>query len=117
MAEPEAVDADEVLDEGPEETPEEPTRIVAIPSELLAAAQGKSDPSDRHEAELKKLFGDFRSTKLQCGESVEGLTFEKFKASVEKNRSSIMQKHKYKDVRFSVYVKAGKAALKATPVL
>jgi hypothetical protein len=36
---------------------------------------------------------------------------------VEKNRSAIMQKQKCKDVQFSVYIKAGKAALKATPMV
>ena len=102
-----------VADEGYDE----PTRVVPIPGDLLEAAQGKVDPSEKREADLRRLFNDFRSTKVQCGESVEGLTFDKFKASVDKSRSAILQKQKCKDVQFSVYVKAGKAALKATPIV
>ena len=116
MAEPQPIDADAFEETAPEGY-DEPTRIVPIPDDIMAAAQGKIDPSERREAGLRKLFNDFRSTKVQCGESVEGLTFDKFKASVEKSRSAIQAKQKCKDVQFSVYVKAGKAALKATPIV
>jgi hypothetical protein len=116
MSEPQPIDADALEEAGPEGY-DEPTRVVPIPDDIMAAAQGKIDPSERREAELHKLFNDFRSTKVQCGESVDGLTFEKFKASVDKSRSAIQSKQKCKDVQFSVYVKAGKAALKATPIV
>ena len=111
------------LEEGDLEEPlegegyEGPTRVVSINDELMMAAQGKVDPSAQREAQLQRLFNDFRSTKVQCGESVDGLTFEKFKASVDKSRAAIQSKQKCKDVQFSVYVKAGKAALKATPIV
>ena len=36
--------------------------------------------------------------------------------SDEKARKTVMDKHKCKAVKFQVYVKDGKAALKATPV-
>ena len=116
MAEPQPLDMD-ALEESAPEGYDEPTRVVPIPGDLLEAAQGKVDPSEKREAGLRRLFNDFRSTKVQCGESVEGLTFDKFKASVDKSRSAILQKQKCKDVQFSVYVKAGKAALKATPIV
>jgi hypothetical protein len=116
MAEPQPLDLDELEESAPEGY-DEPTRVVPIPDDLMEAAQGKVDPSERREVELRKLFNDFRSTKVQCGESVDGLTFDKFKASVDKSRSAILQKQKCKDVQFSVYVKAGKAALKATPIV
>ncbi|MBI4917399.1 MAG: hypothetical protein HY825_16290 [Acidobacteria bacterium] len=116
MAEPQPLDMD-ALEEAAPEGYDEPTRVVPIPGDLLEAAQGKVDPSEKRESDLRKLFNDFRSTKVQCGESVEGLTFDKFKASVDKSRSAILQKQKCKDVQFSVYVKAGKAALKATPIV
>jgi len=116
LSEPQPLDVEAMEDAAPEGY-DEPTRVVPISGELLEAALGRVDPSERHEAEFRKLFNDFRSTKVQCGESVEGLTLEKFRASVEKSRSAILAKQKCKDVQFSVYVKAGKAALKATPIL
>jgi hypothetical protein len=117
MSEPQPLDEND-LDEPLEgEGYEGPTRVVSLTDDLMMAAQGKVDPSEQREAMLRKLFNDFRSTKVQCGESVDGLTFDKFKASVDKSRSAIQSKQKCKDVQFSVYVKAGKAALKATPIV
>lgn len=115
MHEPESIEAYQV-DEEIGEAADEPTRIQLAPAELLEAAQSAFDPLDRGEREIRRLFESFRATKMECGEAVAGLTLEKFKASIEKNRDAIMQKQKCRDVQFSVYVKAGKAALKATPV-
>jgi hypothetical protein len=51
-----------------------------------------------------------------CGESIDGLSFEKFELTLNKTRDQVLQKHPAKDVRFTVYVKEGRAALKAAPV-
>ncbi|NOY93262.1 MAG: hypothetical protein GXP55_18915, partial [Deltaproteobacteria bacterium] len=58
---------------------------------------------------------DFIETKRRCNEATAGLSFEKFRGTLEKNRDQIISKHGAKRVSFSVYVKNGKAALKATP--
>ena len=52
----------------------------------------------------------------QNGENVERLTFEKFQGTLTKTRDQILSKHDAKSVRFSVYEKQGKAALRAQPV-
>jgi hypothetical protein len=117
MEEPQPLSENDLQDPLEGEGYEGPTRVVSLSDDLMMAAQGKVDPSEQREAMLRKLFADFRSTKVQCGESVDGLTFDKFKASVDKSRSAIQSKQKCKDVQFSVYVKAGKAALKATPIV
>ena len=49
-------------------------------------------------------------------EPTDGLTFEKFQQTLKKNRDALMQRHGCKRVKFSVYVKEGRASLKATPV-
>ena len=67
-------------------------------------------------AEWRSVFEDFLSTKKQCNETTEGLTFEKFQTTLRKNRDALLQRHGTKRVKFSVYVKEGKAALKATPL-
>ena len=56
------------------------------------------------------MYDDFVRTKKQCGEPTEGLTFEKFQHTLKKNRDALIQRHGCKRVRFSVYIKDGKAA-------
>jgi hypothetical protein len=68
------------------------------------------------EAHFREVFQKFIETKEGCGESTSGLSYEKFIVTLRKNRDSILAKHAAKSVRFTVYVKAGKAALKATPI-
>ena len=85
--------------------------VVADPSqELLAAASGDDDKV------FRKVFEEFIAMKKKCGEPTASLTFDKFKTKLEKNRSELIAKHGCKQVRFQVYIKDGKAALKATPV-
>jgi hypothetical protein len=56
------------------------------------------------------------ATRRECGESTAELTFEKFTVTLRKNREQIMtSRPDAASVRFSVYVKDGKAALKASP--
>ena len=47
---------------------------------------------------------------------METFTYEKFEATLKKNRDTLMNRHGAKRVKFSVYVKEGKAALKASPL-
>jgi hypothetical protein len=65
---------------------------------------------------FKKIFDQFVATKQQCNEPTTTLTYEKFTEKLIKNRDDLMAKTGCRDVRFTVYVKEGKAALKATPV-
>jgi hypothetical protein len=55
-------------------------------------------------------------TKNQCGEPTEGFTYEKFRKTLVKNRDALVARQGVSRVRFSVYVKDGNAALKASPV-
>jgi hypothetical protein len=54
--------------------------------------------------------------RTECGEPAEGLTYDKFRVKLERNRDQLVQKYGCRSVRFQVYVKEGRAALKATPV-
>ena len=68
------------------------------------------------EAEWQTVFDEFVATKQQCGESIDGFTYEKFVERLRKNRDSLVQRMGAKRVKFGVYVKDGKAALKANPI-
>jgi hypothetical protein len=67
-------------------------------------------------AEWRQVYEDFVATKQQCGEPLEGLTFEKFQETLRKNREALIARHGATDVRFAVHVKDGRAALKANPL-
>jgi len=67
-------------------------------------------------AEWRAVYQDFVALKQQCGESTDGFTYEKFETTLKKNRDQLVSRLGAKRVKFSVYVKEGKAALKATPI-
>ncbi len=89
-----------------------PTTQQAPPS-TEDNAQG-TIPND--DAALQKIFQDYLDLRKRCGEPIEGLAFDSFSAKLQKQRQGIIQQFGCKDVRFYVYEKSGKAALKATPV-
>jgi hypothetical protein len=95
-----------------EEPPEEATTVAQPTPDLIAAAGPSGDPI----AEWQGVYEEFLKTKRECGEATEGLTFEKFQQTLRKNRDALMQRHGCKRVKFAVYVKEGRASLKATPV-
>jgi hypothetical protein len=95
-----------------EEEREEATTVAQPSPDLIAAAGTSGDPI----AEWQGVYEEFLKTKRECGEATEGLTFEKFQQTLRKNRDALMQRHGCKRVKFAVYVKEGRASLKATPV-
>lgn len=124
----------------PEDNPDA-TRVAAIPAELIKAARSASGvtgerpalkpPSgamprvasiapaaaaNDEERHFQEVFRDFVATREKCREPADGLTFDKFKAKLLKNKEQLVAKYQCRTVRFQVYVKDGKAALKATPV-
>jgi hypothetical protein len=90
-----------------------PTR-VADPSRALL--EQSADGGQSQEASFQRVFDDFLTLKKKCGESTANLTFDKFTSKLKKNRQALMSKHGCKEVKFQVYIKDGRAALKATPV-
>ena len=68
------------------------------------------------EAEWREVYQKFVAAKKECGEPTDSLTYEKFEVTLRKNRDAIMQRHRVQRVKFSVYIKEGRAALKANPI-
>ncbi|MFA5623903.1 MAG: MXAN_5187 C-terminal domain-containing protein [Bradymonadales bacterium] len=64
----------------------------------------------------KNLYDKFIETKKACGEPTDKLTLDRFISRLARNKESLMQTYQCKNVRFQVYVKDGKTALKATPI-
>jgi hypothetical protein len=118
----------------PEDTYPEATRIQEVPEELIRASarpqQEREPPPEppprpmpivqsaapNDEPHFREVFRDFLAAREKCGEAAEGLTYDRFAQKLRKNRDQLMEKYSCRTVRFQVYVKEGKAALKATPI-
>ena len=74
-----------------------------------------SQPIDP-EARARGIFDKFVDAKREMGESIGGLSFDKFRAQLEKQVDSIRGKTQCKDVEFSVIRKDGKVSLTAKPI-
>lgn len=98
------------------EDEEEATMVASIPQDVMAKATGNLPSVSAEEAEWPVVYEEFVKTKRQCSEPTEGLTFDKFRQTLKKNRDALVQRHGCKRVKFTVYVKDGRASLKATPV-
>ncbi len=90
-----------------------PTAPLARPA--VSTPAGPAKPATGDHASFRKVFDEFVATRKKCGESTADLTFEKFSAKLAASRDAVMAKHNCSEVRFEVYVKDGKAALKALP--
>jgi hypothetical protein len=87
--------------------------VATVPAEVMAQASASMIDEN---AEWAAVYKEFIRTKKQCGEPTDGLTFEKFSQTLRKNRDALVERHGCKRVRFSVYLKEGRASLKATPM-
>lgn len=98
--------------------PPERTVVAEVPKNLIAESKKASsdldDPEDM--AHFKETYERFVDMRRQCGEPTGDLVFERFVAKLRKNREGLISKYNCRTVRFQVYEKDGKAALKATPV-
>jgi hypothetical protein len=92
---------------------EQSTQVTHINQELLE----KSSPGEQgEEAHFREVFDQFVATQKECGGPVAGLTFDKFVSKLHAAREQVMKRHNAASVRFTVYVKEGRAALKASPI-
>jgi hypothetical protein len=108
---------------------DEPTRIQPISAALLeklrehdekaaaaAPAQDHGGAEDTDEAHYKDTFEKFVALRAQTGEGASNVSYEKFAAKLRKNREDLLAKHSARGVRFMVYIKDGKAAIKASAI-
>jgi hypothetical protein len=96
------------------EPPAPPTRGAPKPPTVAGAEAGDSEAERL--AEWRRVYEEFVDVKRQCGENTDGFTYEKFEQTLRKNEETLVKRHGAARVRFSVYVKEGRAALKASPI-
>ena len=93
---------------------DEPPPITSPSPPPFGAGQSASEQDE--DAHIREVYEQFLATKRECGEPTTGLTLEKFSQRLHDNRAALMAKHDCRTVRFTVYVKEGKASLRATPI-
>ncbi|HLU67048.1 MAG TPA: MXAN_5187 family protein, partial [Kofleriaceae bacterium] len=94
---------------------DEDTRVADRALDAATVVGGAA--ADRDDAvQYRAIFDEFLALKRRCGESVDNLTYDRFVSKLRSNRDALIAKHGCKSVRFQVYVKDGKAALKASPI-
>lgn len=81
----------------------------------VSLADVTGGPPDR-ESYYKQIYNEFVETKIACGENTDGFTYEKFAKKLRKQSDTLLARADVTDVEFSVYVKDGKAALRAKVV-
>ena len=64
----------------------------------------------------RAVYEAFLLVRAQCGEASDSLSFDAFKRVLAKHRLDIGQRYPGANVAFSVYVKDGRASLRATPI-
>ncbi len=82
-------------------------------SDFSLEGEADRDPDEPH---WQQTFDQFRELKEQLGEPADRISFEKFSAKLRKNRADLMAKHSCEGVRFVVYEKDGRAAIKASAI-
>jgi hypothetical protein len=80
------------------------------------APAAAADPTVDEEGHWRETFEDFLRVRAECGEPAQGLPYERFRQKLQANKATLVAKYGCRTVRFQVYVKEGKTALKATPV-
>jgi hypothetical protein len=93
-----------------------PLRPQAAAPAPLPPAAAQSNGANDEDAHWREVYQQYITTRKQCGEPIDNLTFEKFGVTLKKTRDQLVEKHGAAQVRFSVQIKEGKAALKAQPV-
>ena len=103
---------------------DEATMVAEVPQELIdaaaarlnARAKDKAQGDGEEEQHLREVFEQFAATQKECGEGQDTIAYDRFASKLRATRDQILKSHDATGVRFTVYIKDGKAALKANPV-
>lgn len=71
---------------------------------------------DPDQAHFSRVFEEYIALRQRCGESIAGLSLDKFVVKLQSNRDQLISKHGCRTAHFTVYEKDGKAAIRAVPV-
>ena len=98
--------------------PPAPKHLASAPPPVRfnQSFQSAATRPDMEEIHIREVFAEYIATRRACGESTANLGIDKFRKKLEENRNALVARYQCRTARFSVYIKEGKAAIKATPV-
>lgn len=105
-----------------DEKSQDMTVVATVDPQLLSQTiSGPEEPDkngldDADWKHFRTVYEEFVALRRKCGEQPQDVAYDRFLAKLEKNRSKLIAKYNCRTVRFQVYEKEGRAALKATPV-
>jgi hypothetical protein len=82
---------------------------------LPDSVPGPAQREDEEEAHLRETFDKFLALRAETGESVH-LSYDRFATKLRQNRDQLLARGNVRAVRFTVYKKDGRAAIKASAV-
>jgi hypothetical protein len=91
----------------------DPAAPAPLPLSDTSDSLSIGDMGEDRETYYRHIYDEFVETKVACGEPTDGFTYEKFAKKLRKQSESLLSRSDVADVQFSVYVKDGKAALRA----
>ena len=123
VAEPKRAPEPEPIPPAPEpapgvipELPPPPAAEMTSPAAGPEVSPAGASLAEEEESHWRMVFDDFLRVRGETGEGGAAVSFERFRTRLQKNRDQLIDKYGCRTVRFQVYVKVGKAAVRATPV-
>ncbi len=85
------------------------------PPEPVVHIAGTQPPDPLSENRLRSVYRAYVEAKRRCNEDTARLSFDAVVASLKKQVPELLQRHNARDVEYRVFVKDGKAILRAVP--
>jgi len=108
----EAPDPEKVAAPPPEVAPPPPAPAPRDPPIHIA---GSAPPDPLSETRLRSVYRAYVEAKRRCNEDTTRLSFDAVASSLRKQVPELLERHQARDVEYRVFVKDGKAILRAVP--
>jgi len=92
-----------------------PPETPAPSSEPQIHIAGTPPPDPLAETRLRSVYRAYVEAKRRCNEDTTRLSFDAVVASLKRQVPELLERHKARDVEYRVFVKDGKAILRAVP--
>jgi hypothetical protein len=87
----------------------------SVSSEPVMHIAGTPPPDPLAESRLRSVYRAYVEAKRRCNEDTARLSFDAVAASLKKQVPELLQRHNARDVEYRVFVKDGRAILRAVP--
>ncbi len=88
-----------------------------LPAQPTIHIAGTAPPEPLSENRLRSVYRAYVEAKRRCNEDTTRLSFDAVAASLKRQVPELLERHNARDVEYRVFVKDGKAILRAVPKL